>query len=41
MIRLPKGVTLYIGGRIFRDEIPEEICPDHLKPKSKPKSDKK
>lgn len=36
MIRLPKGVTVHVGGQRYRGEIPEAVCPPHLKPKPKP-----
>lgn len=32
MIALPEGVTVYAGGRTWVGEIPENLCPDHLKP---------
>lgn len=32
MIALPEGVTVHIGGRKYRGEIPAAICPKDLNP---------
>lgn len=40
MIRLPKGVTVHIGGRKWSGEIPEDVCPPKLLPSTKTESKK-
>jgi len=40
MIKLKPGVIIRIGGREYKDSVPEEICPENLKPsKRKGKAD--
>ena len=41
MVKLPKGVTVRIGGHEFVGEIPEAACPEVFKSKSIPKPIKK
>ena len=31
-MRLPEGMTVYIGGKKYVRNIPDELAPDHLKP---------
>lgn len=35
MIKLPNGVEVHVGGQVYHGEIPEAICPEHLKPAPK------
>lgn len=39
MIRLPEGVTVRIGGRKYRGEIPAAICPKDLNPPGRDNSE--
>lgn len=35
MIKLKPGVSVRIGGKEYKGEIPEALCPENLKPKAK------
>ena len=37
MVKLKKGVTVCVGGKRYTGEVPEAICPEHLKPKKQPR----
>ena len=30
-VKLPENVTVYVGGKKFKNLIPEEFLPEHLK----------
>ena len=35
MIKLKPGQSIRIGGKEYKGEIPEALCPENLKPKAK------
>lgn len=35
-MKLPDGVKVTIGGVTYKGDIPEEVCPEFLKPAAKP-----
>ena len=39
MVKLPKGVKVYIGAKVYRGEIPDSLCPKRFLEKSKTVTD--
>jgi hypothetical protein len=41
LVKLPKGIKVYVGGKCWSGQIPHDICPDkYLPAKAKPASKK-
>lgn len=40
-MKLPDGVTVHVGGRKYRGEMPDELVPKGLKKNEPAKSDRK
>ncbi len=41
LVKLPKGVKVYVGGKCWKGNIPTDICPLKYLPKSGKQSGKK